>query len=255
MNLSEIPANWAPPDGLGYTSLRPVRLGRGGYALAIAAAALVLGALVLAGVLRERSASGAARRDRLERAGVETSATILRLWRSGGEEDTHYVGYEFPVDGLRRSGSSKAPARIWRSLRVRGPLPVRYLPDDPGINHPAGWRMEVLPAWLAIFVPAVLLGISGMFAGLIGRQWRLLSEGRPAPGVIVKARRSDQQVVLTYEFRLLSGAAQRGRSSTSGRKVPGEGAPVCVIYDPANPRRNGVYPFSLVRIEGAGGRR
>ncbi|MDE3164957.1 MAG: DUF3592 domain-containing protein [Acidobacteriota bacterium] len=255
MRLDEIPANWVPPDGLGYSRLRAVRLGRGGYALAIAAAALVLGALVLAGVLRERSARDVARRDRLERAGVETSATILRLWRSGGEEDTHYVGYEFHVDGLRRAGSSRVPARIWRALRVRDRLPVRYLPDDHGINHPAGWRMDVLPAWLAILIPAVLLGISGMFAWLIGRQWRLLSEGRPAPGVIVKARRSDRQVVLTYEFRLLSGAAQRGRSSTSGRKVPGEGAPVCVIYDPENPRRSALYPLSLVRIEGGGGRR
>lgn len=250
MKLEEIPANWVPPDGLGYSSLRPVRLACAGYGLAVMVAVFVLGSLVLGSVLRNKSDRETARRDRLEREGAVTDGTIERLWRAGGEDDTRDVRYEFQVDGLSRIGSSKVPTRIWQTLRVGDTMPIRYLPGDPGINHPAGWRMGVTPAWVAILVPGILLGMSGLVVLLIRRQWLLLSEGRPAPGVVVKVRRGDKHTVLNYEFRVLSGATRRGRCNTNSRPIPGEGSVVCVIYDPDNPRRNGIYPFSLVRVEG-----
>jgi hypothetical protein len=231
--------------------MRPVRLARAGYALMTIAVAFVLGSLIPAVVLHNQSEKETARRERLEREGVNADATILRLWRSGGKDDERYVRYEFQADGLGREGSSKVPRQIWLTLQVGGSLPVRYLAEDPEINHPAGWRMGVTPAWLAILVPGIQIGVAGLLLTIIRRQWRLLSEGRPAPGVVIKARRREKQVVLNYEFRLLSGATGRGRSSTNARSVPGEGSVVCVIYDPENPRRNGVYPFSLVRVEDA----
>ena len=49
--------------------------------------------------------------------------------------------------------------------------------------------------------------------------------------------------------RLLSGAVRKGHSSANKRSVPAVGSVICVIYDPDNPRRNAVYPFSLVELE------
>jgi hypothetical protein len=39
----------------------------------------------------------------------------------------------------------------------------------------------------------------------------------------------------------------QGRANAS--TPPAEGAPICVLYDPENPRRNAIYPLSLVRLE------
>ena len=106
------------------------------------------------------------------------------------------------------------------------------------------------PALVAVVVPTLFFGIAILFGVMIMRQSRLLSEGRPAPGVVVKTKRSDETVVVTYEFRVLSGAVRKGHSNSSGKKVPAEGSVVCVIYDPENPRRNAIYPLCLVHLEG-----
>src|SRR4051795_9863572 len=76
--------HWKPPDGLGYSSLRPVRLTGAGRALLIAAAAMLLGGMV-AGFLIDRSS----RRQNTEAQlladqGVRTMAQITRVWRTGG---------------------------------------------------------------------------------------------------------------------------------------------------------------------------
>jgi hypothetical protein len=50
---------------------------------------------------------------------------------------------------------------------------------------------------------------------------------------------------MTYEFPLLSGAVASGKAGTSA-KPPAIGSVICVIYDPESPKRNAVYPLSLV---------
>jgi len=251
MKLEETGSGWTPPDGLGYSSLRPVRLSGAGYALAVLSVVFVVGGFVLGDVLWNQARRENQDRVQLEQAGVLAEATITRVWRDGSKEHTPRVSYRFEANGEGFAGRSDAPSGVWRTLKVGDRLRVRYLPADPAINHPADWRMSVTPQWLPLLIPAIFLGLAAMFGSLIRRQWRLLMEGRPAAGVVVKARRRDKQVVLTYEFRVLSGAVQKGRGSSHSRSVLGEGSVVCVLYDPENPRRSGIYPFQLVRLEGA----
>ena len=251
MKLDEIARDWTPPEGLGYSSLRPVRLSGGGYALTVLAVVLTIGGFVLGDVLWNQAQRENQERVQLEQAGVLAEATITRVWRDGSKEHTPRVSYRFEADGEGFTGRSDAPSGLWRTLKAGDSLRVRYLPTDPSVNHPADWRMSVTPQWLPLLIPVIFLGLAAMFGGLIRRQWRLLMEGRPAPGLVVKARRKDKQVVLTYEFRVLSGAIQKGRGSSNSRSVLGEGSVVCVLYDPENPRRSGIYPFQLVRLEGA----
>ena len=243
--------SWTAPDGLGYSGLRPVRLSGAGYALAALSAIFVIGGLVLGNFLWNQSRRENAQRAQLEREGVRIEATIVRLWRSGGKDNTPRLSYRFQLQDQVVTGSSRAPRKTWNALHVGDPIPVRYLPANPAINHPEDWPANATPVFLAALVPAMFVGLAGLFGVMITRQSRLLSEGRPAPGVVTKTRRSDKNVVVTYEFRVLSGATRTGRCSSGRKSVPAVGSVVCVMYDPDNPRRNGIYPFSLVRLEDA----
>src|SRR3954470_19736297 len=99
MSFSEITHNWNPPDGLGYSSLRPVRLARGGIAIAVIAAVIASGGMVLGAVLATKSRRQATERDLLRDQGVLTDATVLRVWRSGENNSEHHVRYRFEVGG------------------------------------------------------------------------------------------------------------------------------------------------------------
>jgi hypothetical protein len=247
MAFHESPDNWQPPDGLGYSSLRPVCLTRQGYALAAVGVILGVGALTLSVFLINKSKAQAAARDQLRSQGTETVATVTRLWRTGDKEETRMVAYRFTAGGREIDGKSSAPSAIWRGLTTDAPLAVRFVPGRPEINHPAGWESSVLPIWLPFFAGGCLLFAPVTFAVMIRKQTRLLSEGRPAPGVVTGIKRSDKAVFVLYEFKLLSGAVMKGRSN-GGRRSPGVGSPVCVLYDPDNPRRNAIYPLGLVKL-------
>jgi hypothetical protein len=252
MSFAEITHNWNPPESLGYSSLRPVRLARGGIAIATIAVVVTIGGMVLGAVIGEKSRRQAVERDLLRDQGLVTEATVLRVWRSGGEDSEHRVRYSFEVRGREILASHSAPSAIWRTLEEGSRLPVRYVPANPAINHPTAWNPGVVPWFIALLVPLMFLGMAGLMTFLIRGQWRLLSEGRPAPGIVTGYRKSDKAVSVLYEFRLLNGATRKGRGTAGGRRktLPPIGSVVCVLYDPENPRRNGLYPFPFVRLVG-----
>jgi hypothetical protein len=241
--------SWTAPDGLGYSGLRPVQLSGAGIALAALAAIFVVGGLVLGNFLWNKSRRQTAEREQLDRDGVRAEATIVRLWRSGDKENTPRMTYRFEIGGQVVTGSTGVPEKTWSAMHTGDSIPVRYLPLNPAINHPEAWTGSSTPVFVAVLVPGMFVGLAVLFGAMILRQMRLLSEGRPARGVVVKTRRSDKNVVVTYEFPVMSGAVRKGRSSTSRRNTPAVGSVVCVMYDPDNPRRNGIYPFSLVKLE------
>ena len=81
---------------------------------------------------------------------------------------------------------------------------------------------------------------------LLRKQMQLLTEGRPAPGIVTRHRRTKDGTIIRYEFALLNGATAKGRGQT--RRPPPIGSRICVLYDPENPRRNAPYPLYLVRL-------
>ena len=247
MTFHKGPDNWQPPDGLGYSSLRPVQLTGQGYALAVIGVVFAIGALTLSVFLVNQSHREAGLREQLRREGTETSAVVTRVWREGDKEETRMVAYRFTADGREIDGRSSAPSAIWRGLKKGSPLAVRFVPGHPEISHPAGWEKSVTPIWLAFLAGGSLLLAPAIFAAMIRKQSRLLSEGRAAPGVVTGVKRSENAAFVLYEFQLLSGAVMKGRSN-GGRRRPGIGSPVCVLYDRDNPRRNAVYPLCLVKL-------
>jgi hypothetical protein len=237
--------NWIPPDSLGYSSLRPVRLSAQGTFLACVAALLVIGAVAL-GIFLARTSRRQAEEQRLLAAqGVTVDAVITRQWLTDDKSQEHGVAYRFDYQGSIYTRSVGAPIGQWRDLPVGATLPVRFVPSDPTISHPVAWQSRGLPAWFPYVMGAFLAALGCLVTLPISRQTRLLAEGRPAPARVTGIRKSKGIVVL-YEFQLLDGTTAKGRSDV--RKVPAEGAVLCVLYLPDNPRRNALYPLSLVRL-------
>lgn len=241
--------HWTPPDSLGYSSLRPVRLTGQGRALILVTVALVIGAVVLGVFL-----GGVARRltdeQRLLRTeGIPADATVTRAWIDAGKERQHWIAYRFEYAGRGYTHRVETPRKIWRGLSKGATVPVRFVPTQPSINHPIAWDAPAFPLWLAGLLAGTLAALSLLLPIPVRRQTRLLAEGRPAPGRVTGFKKTDKAIQVQYEFRLLSGAIAKGKTNAS--KPPLEGSPLCVLYDPENPRRNALYPLSLVRLENA----
>jgi len=246
VRIEDIGREWTPPDGLNYSGLRPVGLSAAGYAISAFAILFAIGSLALGFFLWNQSQNQSAERDRLDREGAAAEATVTRVWRTGGKSTSYRLSYTFEVGRQPVGGHSQAPHDLWRTLKVGDRIPVRYIPADPSVNHPASWPVSVTPEWIVAFVPASFLAITAIFGWMIRRQWRLLAEGRPAPGVVTKARRVKNQRILHYEFRTMDGAVRKGRSNA--RHLYAIGEPVCVLYDPERPGTSQVYPLPFVRL-------
>jgi hypothetical protein len=235
--------NWEPPDGLGYSSLRPVQLSAQGTAIAVLAALLVIAGPVMGVFIAKQSRSQLEKQRLLREQGVDATAVITRLWQTGGKDSKHMVSYRFDAG----TGKASAPSKIWRSFTVDAALPIRYVPSRPDVNHPAAWNASIPPAVLPYAIAAMMLLPGALLGVVMRKQMRLLSEGRPAPGVITALRRADKNVTVLYEFQLLNGSVAKGRSA-GGRRPPGVGTRCCVIYDPENPKRNAMYPMPMVKL-------
>jgi hypothetical protein len=124
-------------------------------------------------------------------------------------------------------------------------LDVRYVAERPEISHPVEWTGRPLAPWAAYLAGGLLMMMAPLFLLPLRRQYLLLAEGRPAPGRITEIKKSDKTMLVKYEFRMLNGATARGKAQVG--KAPKE--PLCVLYEPDNPRRNVLYPLSLVKLD------
>jgi len=243
--LAELQWSWTPPDGLGRSRPRPVRLSAAGRALAALAVGLFVGALAAGIALGGIGGREAEQQRILLEQGADAEGRIIRLWRSRGDNKQPWVAYRFKVQARAYERSVKAPLRVWRDLRVGSDLPVRYLPSDPDFSHPRAWRQKTMPVLLPYVVAAALATLSWLVTQTIRSQRRLLAEGRAAPALVTHHTRAKEGKTIHYEFPLLSGAIRKGQSGPS-KKPALVGSTICVLYDPDNPRKNAPYPLSLV---------
>jgi hypothetical protein len=238
---------WEPPDGLGYSRLREVRLTGGGVAILALAGLMAVGGLV-AGIALNAQANRESETSRLlQQGGVHADATVTRRWKSGGKDAQGWASYQFTYEGAIYEKRVKPPRRIWTNLSVGESLGIRFLPSNPAVSHPEDWSDRPTPVWVPYLVGALLIRPAGFLVLAVRRQSRLLAEGHPAQGAVTRHTRADHGKTRNhYEFRMLSGAVAKG--STAGRNAIAIGAPVCIIYDPDNPRRNAIYPLPFVRL-------
>ena len=250
--FEKILKNWQVPRELRHSAPRLVRLSGSGIFLVIAGAVLALGAVAAAFFLGRESTRQSEEFRRLQGNGRETDARIERLWRTSGEGRRYRVRYRFEAGGSIYTNETNVPRAKWNTLKTGAGLRVRYLPSHPETNHPSGWSKRATSIWLAVLIPGALLVLVMFMAMMLRQQRELLTEGRPAPALVTRIRKvhhshGGSATIIHYEFPILSGAIVSGKSS-SQRKGVAEGAVLCVVYDPDNPRRSSVYPLELVRV-------
>jgi hypothetical protein len=239
------PEVWTPPRELARALPRDVGLSGLGMFKAILAVALAVAAIPVFLTMRGQYARQVAQMERLRTEGREAQGEIVRLWRQG-RSSTHMVAYAFSVEEQRFHGQASAPSGVWDGLRKAGFLPVRFLPEDPKINHPAAWAQSPLPAWLPLILAVLLVACGVAILAVLRRQARLLAEGLPAPGVVTRCFRIKGGWAVRYQFRMKDGAIAKGSSQSTHRLQTG--AAVCVLYLKENPRRNQTYPLCSYRL-------
>lgn len=245
--LSDINRTFVPPASLSESSPRDVRLTAAGRALFVVALMLFAGALVAFVALTRESNRQAANRTALVERGVTTTGVVTRLWTDG--DDRRKVAYRFEAEGQSFNDDIKVSRARRRDLAVGSPLGVRYLPGNPRLNDLGGTPRSGLPRAIGPIVASVMVIVGAFCLVAIRVQRRLLAEGRVAPALVTSHKTQQSSHAkhhsMTYAFRLMSGATAAGKSGSS-RKPPAVGSVITVIYDPDEPSRSRVYPFSLV---------
>jgi hypothetical protein len=245
--LTRLQRSWRPPVELTSSTPRDVELSGGGRMVAVLAAVLFLGAIASAlGLSRVQSREAAA--SRAIQGGSETQAVVTRHWRTGGDDSRRRIAYQFEYQGRMYGGTATTPRAIWTTLAVGSPIAVRFDPDRPESNHPAGWQQpRGMPWWLPGAASAGLVALGVLVVWLIRRQLALLSDGRPAAALVTAHKRGQHGKSIVYEFALLGGGVGKGRGGER-HKPPPVGSTVTVVYDRDRPGRNAIYPMSMVRV-------
>lgn len=214
--------------------------------LAFLLSAAALAAAVILPVVHVRQQ---AERTRLRTGGIATSATIVVVKVTRGEQPRQNVTYRYETERGIYERTVALPLRNGQALAVGSRLPVLYLDSDPARSWLPGKEQDVLPLWVVPLVTCLLAIFSGALFWRIHRDRVLLAEGRLVQARVVDTKKVKHQHHhahrVRYTFRTLSGATLTGRAEV--RRAPGAvGDVISVLYHRDNPRRNAIYPLTLV---------
>ncbi len=211
--------------------------------------ALVLLALAVAGFVwfSMRAVQGLELRDALRRSGVVASGEITRL-HYAGKSRILVVTYTFSVGGTFYRGEAPAPGRLRHTFQEHDFLDVRYLSNNPALNHPAAWEQSTLSALTPLIVPFVPVLLAYLFLIDLPFEKRLAAEGMFAAATVTNTFSARSGFGVKYEFHTPDGATVEGsRVCDSRREI---GTKIQVIYLPQNPQRNQIYPLRYYRVAG-----
>jgi hypothetical protein len=228
---------------------REVRLtgnGKAAVAVAIVCAAAAVAAAIGLSILHTRQQADA---DVRARDGAHTIAVVVSASRTRGDHPRSVVTYRYDIGAGTYENTARLPERDERRYVEGDDIGIVYLRSRPAASWVAGDEPGVLPIWVAPPVTGALLLIASLVAANVRREKTLLSEGRLAEARILSMKRVHSQhhqaTRVEYEFTTLSGAKITARAEK--RRVPAAvGAIVPVIYHRDNPRRNALYPLTLV---------
>lgn len=223
-----------------------VRLTANGRALMALAFVLAAAALVAAIALPIVHVRQQAERRTLRTGGIATSATIVAVTVTRGEQPRHDVTYRYEVEGRAYERTARMSQRDRQPLTVGSRLPIFYLDAEPARSWLPDREPDVLPLWIVPLVTCALTMLSSALFWRIRRDRVLLAEGRLVQGRVIETKKVKHQHHhahrVRYTFTTLNGAVVTG--STELRRAPGE--TISVLYHRDNPRRNAIYPLTLV---------
>ena len=244
--LIEARRTWQPPTELQRSCPREVRLKAAGRMLLAIAVICLLGAPLAGALLHVKATADRNQRRELTAKGQDGRAVVTRRWIEKGEHPRYLVYYSYEAAGRSFRGRIGVTYSTWTRLEQGIELPVRYMPLDPQRHLVPGHEDQLMPLWLPYLVAGAAAAAGWLLTLPLRWQRRLLSEGRPAPGVALSHKRSQHMIVVRYAFMTLSGAIVEGKSEAV-KNPPPVGSLLCILYEQDNARNNRAYPFSLSR--------
>jgi len=225
-----------PPAELMGSTPRSVRITGTGW-LNLFAAALFFGLGVAGAVLVVKQAvNGEAARNALRNHGDETLGQVTDVWTS-----RRRITYSFSADGIGFTGKSyDVPTDNSASLHDGDSLPIRYLPENPNINHPAAWEGSPYSTLWGLSIPATLMFMGSMLVRRFPVQRKLALNGIAVRGSIAKSEwngPSRGQRYANYTFKNVStGEVEIGRCPNDS--IYSTDSTCWVLYLPTNPKRS-----------------
>ena len=167
---------------------------------------------------------------------------------NGLKED---VEYTFTADGKTYTGEAIVPLEDYRGIGLTSSLAIRYLPENPAVNHPVDWEWSAMSELELYFVVVLVAGL-GFSLFILPRmkfERRVAAKGVATIGLVTKCMvsgKSGSFINLKYEFSTQDGATVQGRGSFRTRQEIG--AKILILYLPEKPKHNVPYPLSTWRI-------
>lgn len=244
-NLNLAGASTIPSELTGQVP-RKTCLSRKGIGMAIRITILLALAVAVAIWVGMDTVQQMQHRAALRLGGSEAVATITWMG-SSGRSATITVKYRFTVNGEIFTGKAVVPHQLYPSLLMSDSLPIRYLPADRTVNHPAAWEWSAFLVWDSFFALLMLVATAMMLLLWLRIERRLVVEGVPAVGVITKCSPSTRGgFFVKYEFHAEDGRVIKGNGWSESSQEGG--ASICILYLPQNLWRNKPYPSANYRV-------
>jgi hypothetical protein len=228
---------------------RRIQLTGNGITLAVATAVIVAAAIIFTCFIAAEGARQAQIRTALRGVGNETIGKIEKLHKPYALKE--YVDYTFTADGKTYLGKAIVPLDAYHKIKSASSLSIRYLPENPALNHPVDWEWSVISEWDPIFTIILVAGL-GCLVFLVPRmrfERRLAAEGIAAFGMVTKCSVSGRRgefINLKYDFRTQDGTLVQGGGDFKTRREVG--SRILILYIPQNPAQSVLYPLSAWRI-------
>jgi hypothetical protein len=233
--------------------LRPRRVRLSGNSLlgVTIAAVLLLAGIATGFFIVRKAMQETQQREALREASavIGNSEALGTIDQLSSYKNSHSVRYSFIADnGAIYTGKSEVPDRFYAGLHTSDALPIRYLPADPTVNHPAAWEQSDYFIWGRLIGSSIFV-VSGLFLLLMMRgDRRLVAEGTPVVAVVTSCSGPVGRSVwfsVTYDFRTEDGTEMQGTGKYgSSLEI---GTKLVVLYLPQNPQRNGPYASAYYR--------
>jgi hypothetical protein len=187
----------------------------------------------------------------LEAEGVPATAVVHakneRALGSGGA--TYYVSYHFETqDGGQVRESVSVPRSVYDAVAVGDSFEVIYFPFNPQQNFVPRLERRELPAAVRWGAVALLAALFFLFDQQRRFHKRLVSEGKPAAGVVEGLRRRGARRVFTVRYQVQTREGQLRGSERNLNRADGDA--VTVLYLPQRPEQVLLYSTAMYRARG-----
>ncbi|MGC2621259.1 MAG: DUF3592 domain-containing protein [Acidobacteriaceae bacterium] len=233
------------PQELTGPAPRSVRLTRGGFVLTGLAVVLLLAVVFGCAKLCSLAVTEQQRKSILRSDGQVVTGVVTRML-AGGRGSSRSVQYSFLFNRTVYTGETKMPDFSGPHLEVGDDIPIRFLPENPSVNHPNAWEWSISAEWGWFLCLGILSLIVTMLFAQLHRERNLIQTGIVASAVVTSSTRTKNAYRTRYRFTAESGGTIKGGGNTN--QSYSEGDRIWIIYGRDQPEKTIPYPLANFRL-------